>query len=139
MQMVVANSPSTHPYYEIHGFGGLGPEDSWAMGIQEDASEIIVGGDFALCLSHLSFAPPLPNDANSCKRGHLRFREPSSVAWLRSSRTPNYDSTGQADFGNFDWFYFSGRFVHLQGAWGELEVISMPLTVDYLEKKDAPN
>ncbi len=109
------------------------------MGIQEDTSGIVFDVDFALCLNHPFFTPPLPDEMNSFRRGHIRFPEPSSVTWYRKSMTPNYDSTGEADFGNFDSFYFSRVCFHLEGDWGELEVISAPPTVDYLEKRDIPN
>jgi hypothetical protein len=132
------NSSSSRPYYEIPGFEELGLEDSWVMGIQEDASGIVFDVDFALCANHRLFAPPLPNEVNSFRRGRMRCAEPSSVIWYRKTMTPNYDLTGEADFGNFDSFYFSGDCFHLDGDWGEIEVVSAPPVVDYLEKKDAP-
>ena len=138
--MLDRNSPSSRPYYEIPGFEELGLEDSWVMGVQEDASGIVFDVDFALCLKHPFFAPPLSGEANSFHRGHIRFCEPSSVVWYLKARTPpNLDSTSEVDFGNFDSFYFSGNCFHLDGDWGELEVISAPPVVDYREKKDAQN
>ncbi len=137
--MLARNSPSSRPYYEIPGFEELGLEDSWVMAIQKDGSGIVFDVDFALCLNHPFFAPPLPDEVNSFRRGHIRFSEPSAVIWHRKTMTPNYDLTGEADFGNFDSFYFSGNCFHLDGEWGEFEVISASPIVDYLQKKDAAN
>jgi hypothetical protein len=137
--MLDRNSPSSRPYYEIPGFEELGLEDSWVMDIHEDVSGIVFDVDFALCLNHPFFAPPVFDESNSFRRGHIRFREPSSVIWYRKTMTPNSDSTGEADFGNIDSFYFSENCFHLEAEWGELEVISAPPVVDYLEMKDAPN
>jgi len=133
------NDQSCRSYYEIPGFEELGLEDSWVLGIQEDASAIVFDVEFALCLNHPFFAPPLPNEVNSFRRGHIRFSEPYSANWLRKTITPNQNATGAVDFGNFDWFYFSGNCFHLDGEWGELEIVSVPPTVDYFEAKGALN
>jgi len=129
------NTPGVRPYYEIPGFEELGLEDSWVLDIQEETLGIVFFVDFALCRDHPNFAPPLPNELNSFRRGRIQFKEPSSVTWIRKTMIPNFDATGEADFGNFDSFYFLGNCFHLDGDWGEVEIVSSPPSVNYVEEK----
>ena len=137
--MFEPNAPRSRPYYKILGLAEQGLEDSWVMGIRRDASGIVFGVDFALCPNHPLFAPPLPNDGNSFRRGPIRFRGSSPATWPRRTSTANYYSTGAADFADIDSFYFSGYCLHLEADWREPEVVLLPTVVDDLEKEDAPS
>jgi len=131
--------PSGRPSYGIPGFAELGLGDSWVLGTQRDALGIVFGVDFALCPHHPLFAPALPNEANSFRRGHIRFQGASSATWPRRASTVNYHSIGDADFGNIGSFCLCGNCLPLEGGWGEREVVSPPPAVDYFEKEDAPS
>jgi len=133
--MLEKNDEQKVPYYEISGFEDVFLEDSWVYEIREDSSELVFSLDFVLREKHKLYAPPLSNEQYCYRRGYIRFHKPSAVTWLRKTMTPYVDVTGEADFGNIDTFYFFGDHFHLEGGWGELEIVSPPPTIDFVEAK----
>jgi hypothetical protein len=61
------------------------------------------------------------------------FPKVRSIRWVRREMRPNFDPDGTIDHGSIDSFIVWGNRSHLDGEWGEVEIVSDPIEVSEID------
>ena len=111
-------------YYEFHSLEHVYLEDSWVLDIQTEPDSVEISVETVLTESHPQYSDPPPNKQYCYRNGRIRFQNAKRIIWINKSMIPNIEPGSPPDYGNIDVFYFSEGSYHLNGEWGELEIVS---------------
>lgn len=117
-------------YSKLPGLKDVYFEDSYVLSVAEDAGMLRLTVLLVLCEDHPSYAKPTSLERYCFKLGVLEFRDVQHLEWARRSRRKYRDADGRVDYGNIDVFFreADGSY-HLEGDWGEVNVVSGPPVV----------
>jgi len=109
-------------------------EDSYVLGIDANKKSAIFTIEFVLTEKHADYKPPIKGQKYCYKKGKLKFENCEKVNWSRVNHVRNLDKNLEIDMGNIDVFTFDENRYFLSGDWGEVEIVSEKVAVDfYLE------
>ena len=111
-------------YYEFHSLEHVYLEDSYVLDIQTEPDAVEISLETVLTESHPQYSDPLPNEQYCYRNGRICFQNAKRITWVKKSMIPTPDLVGPPDYENIDEFYFSEGSYHLNGGWGELDIIS---------------
>jgi len=110
------------PYFELPGFEHLYLEDSYVLGLEEPADELVFLMEFVLTETNPVYQPPRPDEQYCYRKGRIRFDGIKAVEWLRRDFKPGTDADGCVDYGNIDVFLSYDNVFELEGNWGEVRI-----------------
>lgn len=109
-------------------------EDSYVLGIEANKKSAIFTIEFVLTEKHADYKPPIKGQKYCYKKSKLKFENCEKVNWSRVNHVRNLDKNLEIDMGNIDVFTFDENRYFLSGDWGEVEIVSEKVAVDfYLE------
>ena len=111
-------------YYEFHSLEHVYLEDSYVLDIQTEPDSVEISVETVLTESHPQYSDPLPNEQYCYRNGRICFQNAKRITWVEKSMIPVPNLVGPPDYGNIGVFYFSEGSYHLNGEWGELEIVS---------------
>lgn len=111
-------------YPDFPGFEGIYLEDSFVLGIAENHDELIFEMEFVVLENHPSFTKPEKGESHCYVKGTLYFGKVNETLWKKRSLNTFKDADQEIDLGNIDTlFELDGRY-HLEGDWGEIELVA---------------
>ena len=111
-------------YYEFPSLEHVYLEDSYVLDIQTEPDAVEISVETVLTENHPEYSDPPPNEQYCYRNGRICFRNAKSITWVKKNMILMPDLVGPPDYGNIDVFYFSEGSYHLNGEWGELEIVS---------------
>jgi hypothetical protein len=114
----------SRPYYEaVSALEHIYLEDSFVLGIHEDAQAIFFDLDVVLTEKHSSYAPPKSGERYCYCRVRLSFSGHVKPIWLkRNLSSRSTDANGEVDYGEIDIFECLEGCYRLAGSWGEVKI-----------------
>ena len=120
-------------YYEFHSLEHVYLEDSYVLDIQTEPDAVEISVETVLTENHPEYSDPLPDEQYCYRYGRICFRNAKSITWVKRRMILMPDLKGPPDYGNIDEFYFSEGSYHLNGEWGELEIVSCEPLFEFVE------
>lgn len=120
-------------YYRLPGFEDLYLEDSWVLAIEPGESTLTIVAELVLRESHPQYRPPSSGEQYCYRQGHIRFEGVEALSWTNNGAAAATDATGEQDLGSFDEFEVVGAVCTISGDFGQIEVVSSPPTVHFVE------
>jgi len=115
------------------GFEDVYLEDSYVLGIAQTSVSLSFALEVVLRESHPLYHEPAPGLQYFTLKAMLDFPDPETVRWLERRFVPATDATGEVDYGTIDLFYRDGPRYRLAGEWGDVEIVSAPPRLKFLE------
>ncbi len=119
------------PYYELSILDCLYLEDSYVLGVEADKTSAIFTVEFVLTEKHSGYLLPKKGQQYCYKKGKLKFEDCEAVSWAKVNHVRNIDKNLEIDMGNIDVFTFDENKYFLSGDWGEIEIISENVSLDF--------
>lgn len=136
MDEMIAADSEQRSYEGFPGFEEVYLEDSWVLRVEESSESIKFEMELVLCEGHPQYHAPYKDEQYCYSKGSIVFDKPSDVTWLAKTMTrPAVDANGEVDFGNVDSFELKNGVYHLQGDWGEIELRSAAVTIEYQSER----
>jgi hypothetical protein len=116
-------------YDELPGLEHLYLEDSFVLGVHDDADTLRFDIEAVLTEQHPRYSPPKPDEQYSYLPVALVFAAPRAVKWVERPMKPTVDATGEIDYGNIDSFTWEDDRYELSGEWGHVVIDGEPPAV----------
>ncbi len=107
-------------YFEIDDLKNIYLEDSFVLDITEKNNEIKYEVAFVLTENHPLYSQPPAKEQYCYRRGTLLFKGVCSVIFDDRNDKCFFDKNDEVDYGNIDYFGFSGANFKLNGDWGKV-------------------
>jgi hypothetical protein len=114
------------PYPELPGLEALYLEDSYVLGVHENASEVRFELDAVLTQDHPKWSQPPPDQQYAYLRVDLVFPNARRIEWVERAMRPVSDPAGGSEYGNIDSFEWPTNYYDLLGEWGHVRIESDP-------------
>ena len=109
-------------YSEVPALGNVYLEDSFVLGITENAGELTFTIEAVLTEQHPAYTPPNPGEQYCYADAQLVLTHTSAVQWVRRAATTYTDASGEVDLGNIDQMDRVDDHWRISGDWGEVLV-----------------
>jgi len=114
------------PYPELPGLDALYLEDSYVLGVREEATELRFELEAVLTEAHPKWSTPKSGEQYAYLPVDLVFPHPRRVEWIERTMKPISGPDGERDFGNIDSFVWRPGWFEMKGEWGHVRIESDP-------------
>jgi hypothetical protein len=114
---------SPMPYDTLPALSAVYLEDSYVLDVVTGDQSVELELDLVLTEQHPAYREPRRSDQYCYRRACISIDNPMSVHWIRRTMRPFRDVTGDVDYGSIDVWRTEGNVNHIEGDWGELEII----------------
>ncbi|HKD85215.1 MAG TPA: hypothetical protein VKB58_10740 [Terriglobales bacterium] len=111
-------------YSTLPQFAKYDVKEGWLLDVTEDGDSVIFAVEAACTWDH-----PRAGWTNIL----IVFPKVRSTHWIRREMRPTTDPDGTIDYGAIDSFNVNRDRSHLEGEWGEVEIVSDPIEVREVE------
>lgn len=129
---------TAQPYWDLAGLDQLYLEDSYVLGIEEEAGTVRFQMEFVLREGHPAFQPPGPDQQYCYRRGELTFVGANDIVWQERREVVSWDARGEHDLGNIDALYLENGWYRAEGDWGSIKLHADRVEVNILSSEASP-
>ena len=119
-------------YEELSGFEDVYLEDSYLLGIDEEAQSLVLTVELVLRETHELYQPPKVDEQYCYRRARIVFDDVRELRWVKKRLQPVPGPDEPPDFGNIDWLFIEDNHYEIGGEWGAIELDSASPRIEYL-------